>query len=337
MTAPSLRPIPDQVVVIVGAASGIGRQTALRFAERRARLVVAARDEVALTSLLRDLRDHGAPEAISVVADVRDPAAMEAVAQRAVEAFGRIDSWVHVAGIDLWATFEETTPEEFRDVIEINLLGPAHGAMAALPRLRDGGGGALIVVSSVEADVPLPYQAAYAASKHGVSGMLRSLRMELAADGAPIAVTQIQPAGIDTPLFRSARTRLGVEPKPAPPVYDPDVVAEVILHAAEHPSRELFAGGFGWLLSLSQRLAPRVNEAILARVGRPIQRTSIPKSDRGPSNLEGPITGVEEVRGGYGGRGFSLLNRVQMLPTPARMAAVAGVGLAGWLALRHRD
>jgi NAD(P)-dependent dehydrogenase (short-subunit alcohol dehydrogenase family) len=337
MTAPSLRPIPDQVVVVVGAASGIGRQTALRFGERRARLVVAARDDVALASLLRDLRDHGAPEPVSVVADVRDPAAMEAVAQRAIEAFGRIDSWVHVAGIDLWATFEETTPAEFRDVIEINLLGPAHGAMAALPRLRDGGGGALIVVSSVEADVPLPYQAAYAASKHGVSGMLRSLRMELAAEGAPIAVTQIQPAGIDTPLFRGARTRLGVEPRPAPPVYDPDVVAEVILHAAEHPSRELFAGGFGWVLALSQRIAPRLNEAILARVGRPLQRTSIPKSDRGPSNLEGPITGVEEVRGGYGGRAFSILNRVQMVPAPARMAALAGVGLAGWFALRRRD
>lgn len=329
------RSLSEQVVVVVGAASGIGRQSALRLADRGARLVLVARDAEALATLEVELRDRGAADVLLAPADVTDPWAMERVANDAVARFGRIDTWAHIAGIDVWATFDETTPEEFRRVVEVNLLGPAYGAMAALPRLRAAGGGALIVVSSVEADVPLPYQTAYAASKHGVNGFVRSLRMELRAAGEPISVAQVQPSGIDTPLFQVARTRLGVEPRPAAPVYDPDVVAELIVHAAEHPSRELFAGGMGWMLALGQRIAPRVNEAILARVGQPIQRTDLPKSDLAPSNLESPIPGTDEIRGGYGGRAVSVMNKLQMLPSQARVALAAGAGALTVLALRR--
>lgn len=329
------RALSEQVVVVVGAASGIGRQTALRLAERGARLVLVARDADALATLEPEVRDRGAADVLVAAADVTDPWAMERVANDAVARFGRIDTWAHIAGVDVWATFEETTPEEFRRVVEVNLLGPAYGAMAALPRLRAAGGGALIVVSSVEAEVPLPYQTAYAASKHGVNGFVRSLRMELRAAGDPISVAQVQPSGIDTPLFQVARTRLGVEPRPAAPVYDPNVVTELIVHAAEHPSRELFAGGMGWMLAMGQRIAPRVNEAILARVGQPIQRTDLPKSDLAPSNLEAPIPGTDEIRGGYGGRAVSLVNKLQMLPAQARVGLAAGAAALTILALRQ--
>ncbi len=335
MSSITLKPINEQVVVVAGASSGIGHQTALRFAERGARLVLSGRDGDALQRVEAECRQAGAADVAVITGDVSSPEEMDALASGARDRFGRIDTWAHIAGVDLWATFEETTPDEFRRVIEINLLGPAFGAMAALPVLRAGGGGALIVVSSVEAEVPLPWQSAYAASKHGVDAFLRTLRMELAAEDAPIAVTQIQPSGIDTPLFHWARTRIGVEPRPTAPVYDPDVVAQLIVHAAEHPSRELVAGGGGWFMRLAHRLAPDMTDRGLALFGFSGQRTKTPKGDDAPSSLEGPPP-TSAIRGGFGGRRFSVVNQVQMLPGAVRVAAIAGLAALVGLTLRRR-
>ncbi|MFL5754981.1 MAG: SDR family oxidoreductase [Chloroflexota bacterium] len=332
---PQLKPIADQVVVIVGTSSGIGRQTARRFAERRATVVITARDEGALNDALEDVRAAGAANALGIVADVVEPGQLEDVAARAVESFGRIDTWVQIPGVAVYAPFEDTTPDEFRRVIEVNLLGQAYGAMAALPRLRAAGGGALIEVSSVEADVALPYHSAYAASKHGMSGFLRALRIELEAEGAPIAVTQVQPASIDTPFFRNARTKLGVEPRPVPPVYDPDIVAQVILHAAEHPTRDVYAGGAGIGLAALRRLSPRLLEAVLARIGEPLQRTNTPKDEAAGDSLDAPLATTNQVHGGYGGRRWSVGTWLQLHPWMVR--AAAGVAtLGGLVVLRRR-
>lgn len=331
----NLKPIDQQVIVVAGASSGIGHQSALRLAERGATLVLSGRDADALAKVEAECRSGGAGAVAVIPADVSSPQDMEALASGAVAKFGRLDTWVHIAGVDLWSTFEETTPEEFRRVIEINLMGPAFGAMAALPEIRRAGGGALIVVSSVEAEVPLPWQAAYTASKHGVDGFLRTLRMELAAEGVPIAVTQIQPSGIDTPLFRWAKTRIGAEPKPVAPVYDPDVVAELIVHAAEHPSRELVAGGSGWLMRLAHRVAPDMTDRAMMTFGFSGQKSKQPKDDEAPNNLDGPPP-TSQIRGGYGGRGFSIVNQVQMAPGVVRIAALLGSATLLGLFLRGR-
>ena len=333
---PKLKSIDQQVVVLVGCSSGIGRQTARRFAERGARIVLSGRDERALADVLDDVRSLGATDAVAVVADVADPAAMVEVARRAEEAFGRVDSWVQTAAVSVYATAEETTPEEFRRVIEVNLLGQVHGALAALPALRRAGGGALIEISSVEAEIALPYQSAYSASKHGMAGFLRSLRIELKAEGAPIAVTQIMPAGIDTPLFMNARSKLGVLPKPTAPVYDPDVVADQVLWAAEHPSGDLFAGGAGWAFALMRRAAPGPFEALMARVGMPAQRSDVPEGPDAVDNLAAPTPLTDTVRGGFGGRSFSVTNVVQRVPGIVRAAAVAAA-VGGVLLIRRRD
>ena len=331
---PKLKPIGQQVVVLVGCSSGIGRQTARRFAERGARLVLSGRDEAALAEVLDDVRSLGAHDAIAVPSDVVDPASMQEVARRAREAFGRIDTWVQTAAVSVYATAEETTPEEFRRVIEVNLLGQVHGALAALPALRAAGGGALIEISSVEAEVALPYQSAYSASKHGMSGFLRSLRMELKGEGAPIAVTQIMPAGIDTPLFMNARSKLGVLPKPTAPVYDPDVVADQVLWAAQHPSGDLFAGGAGWAFALFRRLAPGPFESLMARVGKRAQRSNVPEGPEAVDNLDAPTPLTDTVRGGFGGRSFSISNVIQRIPGIVRLGALAAA--AGGLALLRR-
>src|ERR687886_1388875 len=167
-----LKPLREQVVVVMGASSGIGRATAAGFAAQGAKVVVAARGEAGLRSLVEEIRAGGG-EACAEVADVTDPAQVRRVAQRAVTEYGRLDTWVHAAAVLLVAPFEQTTPEEFQRVIDVNLMGQVHGAMAALPHLREQGG-ALIHISSMGAKRGVPLQTAYCAAKHGIDGFVET-------------------------------------------------------------------------------------------------------------------------------------------------------------------
>src|SRR5215204_5056430 len=228
-----LKPVKEQVVVLMGASSGIGREAALRFAERGAKVVVSARSEEGLNSLVEEIRGKGG-QVTAVPAEVTDFEKVKAVADRAVEEYGRLDTWVHLAAVGLFATFEQTTPEEFERVIDVNLMGQVYGAMAALPHLKREGRGALIHISSMGAKRSIPLQSAYCASKHGIDGFLEALRVELKHEGWPVSVTQVMPATINTPLFDKARTKLGVKPVAPPPIYQPGIVSEAILHATEN-------------------------------------------------------------------------------------------------------
>src|SRR5215204_761088 len=268
-----LKPIEEQVVVLMGASSGIGRETALRFARRGAKVVVSARGEEGLDSLVKEIQAEGG-EAISVPADTSEYERVKAVADRAVEEYGRLDTWVHLAAAGLFATFEQTTPEEFERVIDVNLMGQVYGAMAALPRIKREGRGALVHISSVVGKRSAPLQSAYSASKHGVEGFLESLRVELLQEGwNSIGATNVMPAAINTPFFTKARTKLGVKPKGFPPIYQPGVVVDAILYSAEKAPREIVAGGGGKGMLLTQRLSSRLMDALMVRGGFGSQMT----------------------------------------------------------------
>ena len=329
-----LKPIEQQVVVVFGASSGIGRETALRFAQRGAKLVVAARSEAGLQSLVDEIRGEGG-EAVAVPANVTNLEQVKAVAAAAVEQYGRLDTWVHVAGVGVYATFEQMTPREFKRIIDVNLVGAVYGAMAALPFLREGGG-ALIEISSVEAKRAFPYHSAYAASKHGMAGFLDVLRMELKHQGVPVSVTNIMPAAINTPFFSNARTKLGVKPMGVPPFYQPGIVADAILYAAEHPTPEIIAGGAAKFFLFGQRVAPRLMDAIVERMGFPMQRTEEPKSDEEPYNLFEPSTGDHRVEGDFShqARGTSLGTWLETHPVAKQ--ALSGAALAGVAMLMTR-
>src|SRR3712207_6060450 len=138
-----LKPVEEQIVALMGGSSGIGREAALRFAERGAKVVVSARNKGGLDSLVEEIRGAGG-EATAVVAEVTDFDQVKAVANTAAERFSRLDTWVHLAAVSIFAPFADTTPEEFRRVVEIDLVGQAHGAMAALPHIKREGCGALV-------------------------------------------------------------------------------------------------------------------------------------------------------------------------------------------------
>jgi NAD(P)-dependent dehydrogenase (short-subunit alcohol dehydrogenase family) len=328
-----LKPVNQQVVVVMGASSGIGRATALCFAAKGAQVVVAARNTKGIEALVAEIRRKGGT-AVAVTADVSDAEQVKHVAHQAIAEYGRIDTWAHVSGVVVWAPFEDTRSKELRRVLDVNLVGPMHGAQAALPHLRREGG-ALIQVSSVAAKVPLPLASVHAASKHGVAGFIDTLRIELRREGAPVSVTQILPAGINTPIFQNALTRLGVEPRPAPPVYDPELVARAIVYAAEHPVRDLVVGGSGVALLLLQRLSPRLVDAILVgRIGFEAQLSRTPKSATATNNLDEPTAAANlKVRGRYGAEALarSPVTALQETGVARFVAKVldAGVALQG--------
>jgi len=327
--------VGDQVVVLMGASSGIGRATALRFAAEGARVVVAARGAAGLESLVREIRDGGG-EATAVVADVTDLEQVRAVADAAVAAYGRLDTWVHLAGVLLVAAFEDTTAEEFARVVDVNLMGQVHGAMAALPHLRRDGGGALIHVSSMGAKRSIPLQSAYCASKHGIDGFVEAMRVEFQHDEVPVSVTNVMPATINTPLFDNARTKLGVKPVAPPPVYPPEVVAEAIRYAAEHPQRDVVVGGAARALIATQLVAPRLLDAILRHVGYRVHYTDDPKPEGAPDNLFAPLPQHDAVSGSVGThRSGSLYTAWEMLPSLRRAVLAAGGAAVAALPLRR--
>ena len=333
-----LKPINEQVAVILGASSGIGRETAMRFAARGAKVVVAARGEPGLRSLVDGITARGG-DAAYAVCDVADFAQVEDAAETAARAFGRIDTWVNVAAVSVYARFEDTSLEEFRRVLDVTFMGQVHGAKAALPHLRREGRGALIAISSVEGIASLPLHSAYAASKHAVEGLFDALRRELLAAGVPISVTSVKPATINTPFFNNARNKMGVKPQGPPPIYQPGVVADCVLYAAQHPVRDLFAGGAGKAMAMSQMLAPRLLDVALARFGIAAERTAEPETEA-VGALDAPRAHDNRTEGDFGeqARRFSLYTWLETHPrarTVASGGALAGAGLL--LARRERN
>jgi NAD(P)-dependent dehydrogenase (short-subunit alcohol dehydrogenase family) len=322
-----LKPIDEQVVVITGASSGIGLVTAKTAARKGARLVLAARNHRDLASAVEAIRDEGG-RAIYQVADVADAAQVEEIATAAVREFGRIDTWVNNAAVSMYGRLTEVSLEDMRRQFDVNYWGQVHGSRTAVPHLRKHGG-ALINVASALADRAIPLQGNYCAAKHALKAFTDALRMELEEEGARISVTLVKPASIDTPFFDKARTYLGVEPQPVPPVYAPEVVADVILECAQRPVRDVITGGMGKVLSLAN-LAPRLADRYMERTAFTSQKTDQPLAAGRRDNLYAPV----DHDGGERGRNWkgrtkstSLFTRAALRPR-ATAATAAAVGFA---------
>jgi NAD(P)-dependent dehydrogenase (short-subunit alcohol dehydrogenase family) len=248
--------------------------------------------------LVAEIKDNGG-DAVAFEVDVADFGQVKVVADGAAQHFGRIDTWVNFAATAVYAEFKDTTPDEFHRIINVNLVGQAYGAMAALPHLRRTGRGALIFISSVESHVSLPYHSAYAASKHGMNGFIDALRLELRHEQSPIRVTTIMPTGVNTPFFNNARTKLGVKPRPPQPIYEPEHVAETVLYAAEHGADELYVGGAAKMFAVGKRWMPHLLDTYLLKTMFQGQRTKEPKSSEAPSGMFRPETGDSRVHGDF--------------------------------------
>jgi short-subunit dehydrogenase len=252
-----LRTINEQVMVITGATSGIGLTTARMAAEQGARLVLAARSSDALDQLASELRRKGTP-VCTVTADVGVPADVEHIGNAAMERFGRIDTWVNNAGISIFGRTEDVALEDSQRLFQTNFWGVVHGSLEAIKHMKTRGGGALINVGSELSDRAVPLQGMYAASKHAVKAFTDALRMELEKDKAPVSVTLIKPAAVDTMFLTHAKNYMEKEPALPHPVYAPEVVAESILYAAQHSKRDVFVGSAAKVMSVGGFTMPRM-------------------------------------------------------------------------------
>ncbi len=319
---PDLKPLDQQVVVVIGASSGIGRETALQLADRGAKLVVAARSEPGLHSLVEEITAKGGT-ATYVVCDASDADQVHAVAEHAVATYGHLDTWVHAAAVGVYATLETVPLDDFRRVLDVNIMGYVHGIQAALPHLRREGRGAFIAVSSIEASVAMPLQSAYVASKHAVEGLVETLRRELRYEEVPISVTSVRPAVISTPFYDNALSRVGFRPTAPGPVYHPSVVAQCVVYAAEHPVRDMLAGGSGRLMTAVQRIAPGLMDVGIGTVGIPLQRTDEPPGD---DALYTPREHDNRIEGGIGNHAFRASPYTWLQTHPKAKAALAASG-----------
>lgn len=320
-----LKPLDEQVMVITGGSSGIGRVTARQAAQRGACVVLAARNQKALHDATEAIRRSGGRAAFAV-ADVADATQVDAIAETAIREFGRIDTWVNNAAVSMYGRLTDLSIDDMRRQMDVNYWGQVYGSRTAVRHLRHKGG-ALINVGSALSDRAIPLQGGYCAAKHALKAFTDALRMELEEEGVPIAVTLVKPASIDTPFFEKARTYLGVEPQPVPPVYAPEVVSEVILHAAQHPLRELIAGGSGAKLSAA-RFAPRLADLYMERWTFNSQWTNKRVNGR-PDNLYEPVT----TDGGERGRNWDGHTRESSVYTRAALHPRATAAVIAALAL----
>nr|WP_318540377.1 SDR family oxidoreductase [Terribacillus saccharophilus] len=237
-----MKKLKDQVIVITGASSGIGLVTARMAAKKGAKLVLAARNESALQEITEELQQNG-HEAVYVRADVGIEEDVNKIAETAIEVFGRFDTWVNNAGVGIYGNAMDVSSQDMKRLFSTNFWGIVYGSRLAVHHFCDREyPGALINVGSMSGDVGTPYLSTYAASKFAVHGWTESLRMELEKEKAPVSITLIHPARIDTPYGEHARSYLKHQPVHKGIIYPPEAVAEAILYAAVNEKRDIYVG-----------------------------------------------------------------------------------------------
>lgn len=323
--ASKLKPLNEQVLVITGASSGIGLVTARMAAQKGARgLVLAARSDSALTQLEQEINAAGKTQAVAVVTDVADENAMREVARKANERFGGFDTWINNAGVSIYGRLTEVSNDDHRRLFETNFWGVVHGSRIAVEHLRQRGG-ALINIGSTLSDRAIPLQGMYVASKHAVKGFTDALRMEVEEAELPVSVTLIKPAAIDTPYTAHAKNYMKDFPNNPPPVYAPELVAETILYAAEHPVRDLFVGGAGKAFQMMEHAAPRMTDRLMEKALFRQMHSGKPKRDG-----DGLHAGNNDLRerGDYDGMVRERSTYTAAMTHPKATTVLALVGLS---------
>lgn len=334
MTKANLKSLNQQAIVITGATSGIGLATARRAAKAGACVFLIARGENDLKALCEELQATGARSAWAV-ADVADFDALAEAAEKCVRLFGGYDTWVNNAGVSIYGHIRETTLEDQRRLFETNYWGVVNGSMIAADHLRKRyGGGAIVNVGSILSDAPLPIQGVYSASKHAVKGFTNALRMELMREEAPITVSLVKPAAVDSPYSKHARNLTGYATQNPQPVYATHVVADTILYCASHPIREITVGGGGRLIASFYSILPGLAEPLFARFAPSLMRDRSSAYQPYEDGLYDPTDdGLDEEVHYPMVRQFSALAEVRKHPgiTSGVVAVLAGVGLAALL------
>jgi NAD(P)-dependent dehydrogenase (short-subunit alcohol dehydrogenase family) len=294
-----MRQLEGRIVVVTGGSAGVGRATVRAFALEGANVAILARGDEGLTAAAEDVRAEGR-RALALRVDVAEPAEIEEAADRVERELGPIDIWVNNAMTSVFAPLHEIEAAEYRRVTEVTYLGTVYGTMAALRRMRPRDAGVIVLVGSALAYRGIPLQSAYCGAKHAIQGMVDSLRSELIHECSRVKVTTVHLPALNTPQFDWVKTRLPNRAQPVPPIYQPELAALAVIHAALHPSRkEWWLGGSTTATILADRLASPLLDRYLGRTGYAAQQTEEPDHPERPFNLWTPVRGDHGARGRF--------------------------------------
>lgn len=274
-----VRDLTGKLGLVTGAASGIGRETALALGRRGADLVVCDVDQGGLGDVQNALEKLGR-RVLARKVDVSSEEEMRAFAAAVHAEHAAVDLLVNNAGVGLGASFLETTLEDWKWILDINVVGVVHGCHFFLPPMVERGrGGHVVNIASAAAFVATEQLAAYSATKFAVRGLSESLRAELAPHG--IGVTTVCPGIIDTPITRASRMRgWGATPEARERVveayrkrgYTPDRVARNILKAVARNRAVAPISIEAWTMYWMKRFIPRTTALVSRKLGERAKR-----------------------------------------------------------------
>jgi NAD(P)-dependent dehydrogenase (short-subunit alcohol dehydrogenase family) len=323
------KPLSEQVIVVTGASSGLGRAVARLAGKRGAKVVVTARTAEALDACVREIEAFGS-EALAVPADCTSQDEVAQVVEQAVDRFGRIDTYVANAIVTVYAETYRYEPDELRRIMDVNFFGQVYGYWAVLPHLRESKGTFLSIQSAL-AYRGIPLQGGYCASKAALRNFFESARVEIMKERWGVDISVVHPAAINTPQFDRDRQKIGKQPQPVPPIYQPEPFADAVLHCCEHPIRELPVGWGAQKLMWGQKVSPRAGDLMLLRMGWKGQHTDEPKPLDAPDNLFSPLPGDPGAHGRFDdrSRGSTLWTSLRLRRWLVGAAVVGAAAVAG--------
>ncbi len=322
-----------RIAIITGASSGIGRCTAGLLARDGWSVGLIARGEAGLAAAAMDVQAAGA-RAAWAVADVADGAALRRAAETLAFELGTPDLWINCAGNGVYGRFTTVPEDEFDRVTDVTYRGTVNGCRVALALMRPRGAGAIVNVCSACAFHGLPLMTSYSGAKAAVRGFTQALQAELTIERCRIRVSSVFPPAVNTPFFSHARSHMGWAARPAPPVYQPEVVAAGIRLAAMTGQAELAISGTALAFSLVARLSPRLTAALMVRLGFDGQMTrDAHASSLLDPTLFSPADDASPVHGPFGRRARRRSIHVWLAERRGRLAQA--VRAAGRRAIRR--
>jgi short-subunit dehydrogenase len=236
-------------------------------------------------------------QALVLPLDVAQYEQVEAAASSIEDAFAPIDVWVNDAMVTVYAEFLDIEPEEFKRSTEVSYLGMVWGTRAALKRMVPRDRGTIVQVCSAMSYRGIPLQAPYCGAKHACKGFSESVITELLHKKSKVRLSMIQLPGLNTTQFTWGRTKLPKQTMPVPPIYQPEIAADAIHHAAHHKRRQIYVGIPTVMNIFGERVAPWLLDRYLAKSGFNSQMT---ESDLDPSGHDNLFAPVDEDRGAHG-------------------------------------
>ena len=246
----------NPIVVVTGAAGGIGSKICEVFARRGGKVWALDRNPEALLKLAQALGAGGHSLHTSVT-DITDRASLRTTRDKIYKEYGRIDVWINNAGLPGIGHFLELSEDDFHRVVRVNFEAVVTGTRLALEVMAAQKSGTIVNMASVAGHIPAPYMTAYASTKHAVVGFTRALEEELRLNGSPVRTVMVSPGFVNTPLLGNEGRKLRFPEWLRWTLGTPEAVAKSIERAVRHRRREIFPTWNGRFMMACHRVAPR--------------------------------------------------------------------------------